>query len=256
MVSAMMLRPTYRRTTTRGLAVTLRGAVLGSVVVSAVLAPVTSAGAADPAPTVRQVTAGAKHSCALDTTGAVFCWGDNSRGQLGAEAPGQSSVPVKIALSGPAVSIASGDNHTCAVVATEVLCWGSNTRHQLGNYKVPTIGAVVRVDDLEGITPTTVVAGVDSSCTVTADRDLYCWGETANQLGNLGWTTKVDVPGDVTGADVEKWYGCAATTEGPYCWSVMYKGFQRAPGFPAGEALALTASHNATCAQATDTTAP
>jgi alpha-tubulin suppressor-like RCC1 family protein len=110
----------------------------------------------------------------------------------------------------------------------------------------------VKVDGLDGRTPKTVAAGANSSCAVTVSAELYCWGETSTQRQHLGRTVKFPVPGAVTGAAVDKWYGCAATTDGPYCWHVSHEGFRRAAGFPAGAAVALTASGSATCAQAAD----
>jgi alpha-tubulin suppressor-like RCC1 family protein len=47
---------------------------------------------------ILSITAGAGHTCALSSVGAVYCWGSNTQGALGASAPGaQSSVPVPVA---------------------------------------------------------------------------------------------------------------------------------------------------------------
>jgi alpha-tubulin suppressor-like RCC1 family protein len=220
--------------------------------IGVVLAPLTPANAAETAPKVGQVATGMEHSCALDVGGAVLCWGSNYYGQLGTARLRQTPVPIGVTLPGPATSIAAGDYHTCVVVAADVLCWGVNSDRQLGNDSVPGFGAVVKVAGLDGVTPETVEAGADSSCTVTESRELYCWGETAVQRANLGRTMRMDVPGAVTDTDVDRWHGCAATTAGPYCWSVSYDGFQRAAGFPAGAAVALTAGNGATCATSAD----
>jgi alpha-tubulin suppressor-like RCC1 family protein len=42
------------------------------------------------------VGAGGGHACALATAGAVYCWGDNSFGQLGDGGEGRSAVPVRV----------------------------------------------------------------------------------------------------------------------------------------------------------------
>jgi alpha-tubulin suppressor-like RCC1 family protein len=48
-------------------------------------------------PSFATVTGGQYHTCGLTRTGAVFCWGDNSEGQLGVVAAGSmSSQPVAI----------------------------------------------------------------------------------------------------------------------------------------------------------------
>src|SRR5262249_13215990 len=46
---------------------------------------------------VKQLVRSANHSCAIYTTGAVACWGENGEGQLG-RAGDASSVPVPIML--------------------------------------------------------------------------------------------------------------------------------------------------------------
>jgi alpha-tubulin suppressor-like RCC1 family protein len=44
-----------------------------------------------------QVVGGESHSCALDGAGSVWCWGDDSFGQLGnGVMAGTSAVPVQV----------------------------------------------------------------------------------------------------------------------------------------------------------------
>jgi hypothetical protein len=86
------------------------------------------------------IAAGVNHTCALTTTGGVYCWGDNGYGQLGNNSTTNSDVPVQVEgvggsglLSGIA-SISAGDDHTCALSATgRIDCWGFNGEGNLGN---------------------------------------------------------------------------------------------------------------------------
>ena len=51
--------------------------------------------------TLTQISAGFDHTCALDSAGAAYCWGNNREGQLGAgSAGGYSDVPVAVNTSG------------------------------------------------------------------------------------------------------------------------------------------------------------
>ncbi|KAB8033689.1 RCC1 domain-containing protein [Fluviispira multicolorata] len=79
------------------------------------------------------IVAGQSHTCAITNNGSsVYCWGDNSLGQLG---NGSSSiVPSNIPLavvglpSGKAIDIAAADNVTCTLHDNDdIYCWGNNS---------------------------------------------------------------------------------------------------------------------------------
>src|SRR5690606_26790086 len=79
------------------------------------------------------VTGGEHHMCALDERGQVWCWGDNSDGQLGASKPASTSSPRRVRLPRPVVQLSAGSAHTCAITDTgELYCWGRNQEGQLG----------------------------------------------------------------------------------------------------------------------------
>lgn len=73
----------------------------------------------------RQVSMGNEYACALTDDGRIECWGNNAQGQ---------TEPPELSEGSRYVTISSGDNHSCAVVATDkdaaadtgaVWCWGS-----------------------------------------------------------------------------------------------------------------------------------
>jgi alpha-tubulin suppressor-like RCC1 family protein len=86
-----------------------------------------------------QLTAGVDHSCALDAAGAVWCWGNNTDGQLGIDntVPGgviEMPTPTRVASLDPADRIGAGDAHTCVRLAGGgYRCWGFNESGQLGD---------------------------------------------------------------------------------------------------------------------------
>jgi len=88
--------------------------------------------------TLTQLAAGNAHVCAIDSTGAAYCWGSNGGGQLGINST-RSLVPVAVTTSGvlsgvTLTQIAAGYAHTCAVSsAGAAYCWGANGNGQLGN---------------------------------------------------------------------------------------------------------------------------
>jgi hypothetical protein len=73
------------------------------------------------------------HSCVLDVTGAVSCWGTNAYGQLGDSTIVAHTTPANVpGLTGIA-RLTAGGIHSCAVTGNGVAyCWGANHRGQLG----------------------------------------------------------------------------------------------------------------------------
>jgi alpha-tubulin suppressor-like RCC1 family protein len=84
---------------------------------------------------VVSVSAGDFHTCAVGQDKSLWCWGENSGGQLGLGDTAQRLIPEKVmALSTtPVVSVSAGYAHTCAVDQDKSLwCWGENSGGQLG----------------------------------------------------------------------------------------------------------------------------
>ncbi|CCH80023.1 exported hypothetical protein [Nostocoides japonicum T1-X7] len=174
----------------------------GTTTGSLVPVPVTGLGAG-----VASIGAGYDHTCAVLTTGAVKCWGDNYFGQLGngAATGGTSSaslVPVPVTgLVARAVSIIVGDDHTCAVLTTGAAeCWGDNYYGELGNGTTTTSSVPVTVTGLDARI-TSIDAGSNHTCAVLTTGAAKCWGDNhSGELGN-GTTTNSSVPVTVTGLD-------------------------------------------------------
>jgi alpha-tubulin suppressor-like RCC1 family protein len=158
-------------------------------------APVTLPGGA----TVRALSAGTAHTCAVDQSGGVWCWGADDRGQLGLGAAGPdvatptavSSLPsasasananANASASAAATSVAAGGAHSCASLGdTSVWCWGANDSGQLGDGTTVDRPLPTKVAGAAG----TVTAGALHSCAATAAGVVTCWGaDTSGQLGD------------------------------------------------------------------------
>jgi len=95
--------------------------------------------------TLTQITAGDQYTCALDSTGAAYCWGDNEDGELGAGcSAADSGVPVAVDTSGvlagkTLTEITAGADQTCALDSTGAgYCWGLDNAGQLGDDSTTT----------------------------------------------------------------------------------------------------------------------
>ena len=106
-------------------------------------------------PVVRLST-GSDHNCAVRADGTVVCWGVNNRGQ--------ATVPIGL---GPVADTAVGDTHTCAVKKDGIVaCWGNNSSGQT----LTPVGLM---------SVTQVSAGRSHSCAVKADGAVVCWGSNS-----------------------------------------------------------------------------
>ncbi len=137
---------------------------------------------------VIDISAWLEHTCAVTDAGSVVCWGDNGNGQLGDGTSGIGQIrtsPVAVqGLDSPAVDVAAGGGHTCALLTQgSVRCWGSNYSGQLGNGTTVDSSLPVNVSGLPSDV-TAVAAGLAHTCALTAGNGVWCWGW--NEYGQLG----------------------------------------------------------------------
>lgn len=178
-----------------------------------------------------QIETGDYHSCSLDNSGSVYCWGLNDNGQLGVGNYRPSSSPLKVNLPSAASSIAAKYGNACAITSAGALyCWGRGSNasfpgasltgtNSTGNRWTPT--AVTGMSS--GVTG--VGIGYVNSCALQ-NGTVYCWG--AKDYGVLGdpnaeFSTLVPVPISGLPPGVEKiamgWvHACALKAGSVYCW--------------------------------------
>ena len=173
-----------------------------------------------------EVAAGGGHTCARTSGGSVECWGANNAGQLGNRTRLVSAIPTPLSgLPGPAMSLAAGDRHTCALTTTgEVSCWGANDAGQLGDGSVLDRDRAVRVHGLRD-GPVRITAGENHTCVLSAEGAVRCWGKNASgQLGDGTFVTRrrpAPIRGRVNAAEISAGgrHTCAVTTAGEVeCW--------------------------------------
>ncbi len=200
------------------------------------------------------ISAGFRHTCALNTAGAAFCWGNNDFGQLGVGVTGGlSDAPIPVAGGLAFQSISSGGDHTCGLtLGGTAYCWGSNAAGQLGlgsiggGSSVPTpvsgglsfsrisasSGGSLPNPDSPLLLPFKVAGG--HTCGLTTAGAIFCWGDNRDlQLGRgpvSGGSTPSGTPQQVGAGQVPAGvtfisvttgvrHGCGVGTDGAaYCW--------------------------------------
>jgi cysteine-rich repeat protein len=134
---------------------------------------------------INDVEGGEDHTCALDDLGQVWCWGDNSDGQLGIGTTIDNPNPQLIALPSAAQAIALGDRFACALLVTDaVWCWGEGLDFQLGSGDLVDVTSPAEVINMPAMGLAQLVAGGRGACVTSDAGERWCWGfSEAGQLG-------------------------------------------------------------------------
>ncbi|MBU1070514.1 hypothetical protein KJ975_13185 [Myxococcota bacterium] len=216
-----------------------------------------------------QIAAGNTHTCAVRSTGTVWCWGLNTNGQLGNGTTFSSQVPVQVSsITSGATMVTVGRSHSCALVSGAVKCWGINTNGQLGDSTFTQHTTPVSVVNMTS-SITQITAGMYHTCAVKIGA-AFCWGR--NNFGQVGNDTTTDqktpvaVYGVVSGVDhlsAGDYHTCLMKTNGgASCWGSNNSGqlgngtttsslrpVNVAGGLTTGEIIAAGGDH--TCALTT-----
>jgi len=174
-------------------------------------------GNGQPLTDVVDVGAGYDFACAVKNDGSVWCWGANSRGQLGdgvnvpipppppmPPPPPPPPVPwaVQVIMTNDqkltgAAEVAGGDDWACARMHSgAVNCWGFNASGRLGDGTTDYARSkAAPVKNLAGVAE--IGLGGDHSCARTTANNILCWGNGAGgrlfDNGTMARTTPVMV---------------------------------------------------------------
>ena len=172
---------------------------------------------------VVKVSVGTNHTCAIaqdgtdDTTRRAYCWGQNDNGQLGITTKADSTVPVAVYTDGAITRVCTHK--------TWGICDGWNVPDDIAP-------SGLRNSDGSPKTVVDITAGNESTCALTSDGSVSCWGLNDNgQLGNgTRDTAYAPVATALTGIAklgiVKNAYTiCATSTSGGgVCWGQNYAG--------------------------------
>lgn len=181
---------------------------------------------------VRELAVGRQHACARRADGAVLCWGEGEEGQLGLDlgGGGQPLPPVAVLGLEDAVSLAAGEDHTCALRADgTAACWGEGGYGVLGNGDESERAAPDAVLDLARAE----ALGVSNSVGCARLRgEVRCWGHASGGLGfqEEGWgkvSSRARPVQSLPGSGALCTSGamaCAVVQDRAWCWGRDYAG--------------------------------
>ncbi len=143
-----------------------------------------------------KISAGVNHSCGITGSGAMYCWGRNTHGQLGDGSNTDRSSPTLVVVGGWS-DVSAGGSHTCGIQDNgNLFCWGLNSSGQLGDASNTSRNAPVWIDF--GTDYSAVSAGHAHTCAVTNTGVLKCWGNGGSGRLGTGATANVNAPTVIT----------------------------------------------------------
>ena len=173
------------------------------------------------------------HTCAI-VSGAVKCWGDNSRGQVGnSSSTALFDSPTATSITSGATGLSLGPDYSCAVVSGGVKCWGSNSSGNLGdgtttdrNAPVDAIAASSGVTSVQATALYGISQNVATTCAIVSGG-LKCWGNNPGVIeSNPPTTNPVEVFGANSGVQSvaisssmsSYLVNCAGLSNSVRCW--------------------------------------
>ncbi len=135
------------------------------------------------------ISLGEFHSCLINASKKLYCWGKNLNGQLGIDSTVNANTPQPVDAANDYQFVSTGQSHTCAITTGNLLkCWGLNLSGRLGNGSKTQQNFPVNVDAATAYA--WVAAGAQHTCGINVFGQLKCWGE--NGSGQLGINSTVD----------------------------------------------------------------
>lgn len=142
----------------------------------------------------KDVAAGGAFSCGLSEVGETYCWGVNTRGQLGDGTLEGRAEPQAVQGDLRFETLSAGLNFVCGLsTAGQTYCWGGNGAGQAGVVRTQETARVPVPTRLVRRTPTgeedVMLEMLDASAgyicgVVASSQGVMCWG--ANDEGQIG----------------------------------------------------------------------
>jgi alpha-tubulin suppressor-like RCC1 family protein len=192
----------------------------------------------------KQISVGSTTSCAVDTDGDAWCWGDSYNGKLGngSTATAHTGTPTKVVGGHVFAEISVGTQTVCALDTDGAAwCWGASYDGRMGNGSTATAhtGTPSRVVGNHVFSQISV--GYYNTCAIDTNDAAWCWGASYDGvLGNgstatahTGTPTQVvgghsfkvlERGGHYSGMSAERHRCAIDDAQAAWCWGASYDG--------------------------------
>ena len=135
------------------------------------------------------------NGCGIKREGDLWCWGEDSEGQLGNGTPlTMQTLPQRVDTQSTVnnfVQVSGGEQFFCGVKADgSAWCWGSDGDGKLGNGAILNANQPNPSQVAGGGVYTQISAGDRHACGIQTDGSAWCWG--TNAYGQLGKSAGAD----------------------------------------------------------------
>ena len=165
------------------------------------------------------------YACGTVSSGAAYCWGANTTGNLGDSTYIDRPEPTPVVGGHTFTVVDAGGGHTCGITTSgTTYCWGRNNFGAFGDGTITNSPAPV--PGANGLSLTSVTTSDWHTCGLVASGAAYCWG--LGERGSMGNgtfevtnLTPVPVSGGLTFARLIAGgqHTCGLTDSGAlFCW--------------------------------------
>jgi len=141
---------------------------------------------------IEDLSAGENFTCARGT-GSLYCWGDNSSGQLAdGSLTGKGFAVYARHLGNNAVAMAAGAAHTCTIrLDGSAACLGLSDAGQVNGLIFGSIVTPLSVSTI--LNAVEITAGAKHTCAAIVDGTIRCWGDNTYGQHGDGITGQVGI---------------------------------------------------------------
>jgi alpha-tubulin suppressor-like RCC1 family protein len=168
-----------------------------------------------PIPTIVEMECGGMHTCYVDSSYLVRCFG--------ADGEGQSSQFSNTGFTWAGVT--AGGQHSCAFgnngFPTWVYCWGDDSHGQSGGASPAVSGAIQLALDLSNYSANIldVAAGYLHTCAIADDQLIHCWGDNYYGQTNVTATESAVSGSGLHSIDAGGYHTCGIANDWTlHCW--------------------------------------